>query len=81
MGREGGKAWSQRCCGLGESSRYVGKDDGWSLHIARPTAPPRDLIAMRRPLVMAMRAGGVLSWAIVTRHVKLKPSPRPTMIG
>ena len=66
---------------MGDSSRYVGGDDGWSLHIARPTAPPTDLMAMRRPLVMAMRAGGVLSWAMVTRHVKLKPSPRPMMIG
>ena len=49
--------------------------------MAKPTAPPRDLIAMINPLVIAMSAGGVLSCAMVTRHVRLKPIPEPMIIG
>ena len=45
------------------------------------TDPPSDRIAMISPLVIAMGAGGVVSCATVTRHVRLKPIPRSRRIG
>jgi hypothetical protein len=49
--------------------------------IAKPIDPPKDLMAINAPVVTAIRAGGVLSCATVTRHVRLQPMPKPRIAG
>jgi hypothetical protein len=51
------------------------------LQMASPIEPPNERIAISSPLVIAISLGGVLSWAIVTRQVRLKPIPRPIIMG
>lgn len=51
------------------------------LQIARATEPPKDLMANKIPLVMAIKCGGALSCAAVTRYVKLHPRPIPRKTG
>ena len=49
--------------------------------IAREIEAPNERVARIRPLLIAIKAGGALICAAVTRHVRLKPNPKPRMLG